>query len=326
MNNNLISVNNPDFRKIGKTPKIGGINTVKRKELIFYTIGIVIPFIQFIIFYIFVNINSVKMAFSEYNYIGENAGKYTWVGLKNFIWFIDEIRLEPYFIDSLLNGFICYGVGLGCTLLTLLMAFFIYKKMPGGKFFTVMMLLPQMVSGVVVCMVFKYFMEDCVSAIGEAITGTFQFGVFSGGNTGTIFAVLLFFTSWFGFGGSVITYSSVMKGVNQSVIEAAEIDGANSWQEFIHVVIPMIWPTFATFFYCGVAGILTAQCSQYTFFGSNADKKLYTFGYWLFLRTAEGNLSTYPQVAAVGLVLSAICIPLTFWVRHLLFKYGPSEN
>ena len=213
--------------------KKNGFGQMKRNSLLFYSLGLVLPLIQFIIFYIGVNLNVFRLAFSEYNYLGEHAGKYTWAGFENFIWFFKEIKNEPYFIQSVINGVFVYGIGLCTTLLTLLIAFFIYKRMPCAKFFTVMLMIPQMVSGVVTTMVFKYFMEDGVSSILTSITGEFHFGVFSDkNNTTPMFIAMLFYSAWFGMGGSILTYASVMRGINQGVIEAAEIDGVTIIQEF----------------------------------------------------------------------------------------------
>lgn len=309
-----------------KDGKKGSFGQIKRQNLLFYSLGLALPLLQFIVFYIAVNLNVFRLAFSEYNYFGEFVGKYTFAGWKNFAWFIGEIKNEPYFLRSVLNGLMIYGIGLCTTLLTLLISFFIYKRMPCAKFFTVMLMIPQMISGVVTTMVFKYFMEDGVSAILEKITGEFHFGVFSGNNTTAMLLTMIFYGAWFGMGGGILTYASVMRGINQGVIEAAEIDGVTVMQEFFYIVIPMIWPTFATFFYLGVSGILTADCGQYVFFQGSAPQELYTFGYWIFLHTVSQKLSDYPKVAAVGLSLSAVVIPMTLIMRKILFKYGPSDE
>ena len=48
----------------------------------------------------------------------------------------------------------------------------------------------------------------------------------------------------------------------------------------------------------------------------------------MYFRTqkAKADISQYPPLAALGLMMSAIAIPLTFLVRWLLNKYGPSED
>ena len=54
------------------------------------------------------------------------------------------------------------------------------------------------------------------------------------------------------------------------------------------------------------------------------------FGYYFFRKTSEAVTNNDKQslcsLSALGLIFSAIAIPLTFLVRHLLTKYGPKED
>ena len=38
----------------------------------------------------------------------------------------------------------------------------------------------------------------------------------------------------------MIIYQSALAGVSQDILEAADVDGANAWQKFIHITIPSI--------------------------------------------------------------------------------------
>ena len=311
--------------KVRKTKKIT-MNSLKNKRMMFYCIGFAIPLLQFAIFWLYLNYQSITLAFQEYNYFGDKAGQYTFAGLSNFKWFFSELQTNPGFKYAFQNGVYVYTIGLSSTIISLLCAYFVYKSFSGGMLFQVILMLPSIIPGIVLTSIFKYFVENGVSEMMAKITGEFHFGIFSGDNIMAQFWTMQFYSVWFGFAAGVLTYSSLMRGINQAIIEAAEIDGVNRFQELTKIIIPLIWPTFSTFFVMGVQSILTANCGQFLFFPSGAPKQLYTFGYWLFLQTFNGTSGTYPQISAVGVLLTCLCVPFTLFVRYLFQKYGPSAD
>ena len=310
----------------GEIEKTKTLSNVKRNRLIFYCLGFILPLLQFAIFNVYVNYKSISLAFTEWNYFGENAGRYTFAGFENFKWFFEALKEEAGFSYAFKNGFICYGVSLISMFLTLFCAYFIYKNFRGGWFFQCVLMIPSILPGLVLVSIFKYFVEDVYSEILSKITGDFVFGIFSGRNINLQFFTLLFYGVWFGFAGGIITYVSLMRGINHSVVEAAMIDGVNKLQELFLIVIPLIWPTFSTFFIMGIHSILTASCNQFLFYQPEAPKELWTFGYWLYLETLNGTNETYPHIAAVGILLTCVCVPLTMGARKLMLTYGPSAD
>lgn len=64
----------------------------------------------------------------------------------------------------------------------------------------------------------------------------------------------------------------------------------------------------------------------FAFYGADADYKLYTFGYWLYVSVQRGSLADYPYLSAVGLILTAILAPIVLITRKLLLKFGPSAD
>lgn len=82
------------------------------------------------------------------------------------------------------------------------------------------------------------------------------------------------------------------------------------------------------FLITGVASIFVNQINLYSFYGGTAHASVQTFGYYLYMATkqADGDYGSYPRLAAFGLILTAVAIPLTLLVRWLLEKFGPSED
>ena len=60
---------------------------------------------------------------------------------------------------------------------------------------------------------------------------------------------------WKGIGLNFLTYLGALQGVDKSLIEAAEIDGANKWAQIRNVVIPAVAPTT---FFLTISSIITS--------------------------------------------------------------------
>ena len=84
----------------------------KQKNLIFYIIMMAYPFIQFCIFYIGVNINSILLAFKQYDFAidgFDNAG-FNWVGFENFTDVFSRFQTDNALSSSLKNSLVVYAV------------------------------------------------------------------------------------------------------------------------------------------------------------------------------------------------------------------------
>ena len=132
-------------------------------------------------------------------------------------------------------------------------------------------------------------------------------------------------------------FSGTMSGINDSVVEASKIDGANVIQEFFHITIPMSFPTITTFVIIGIAAIFTDQAHLYTFYVEDA-QGMENIGYFLYVQSLRSDVIaktietkglvylSYPEISAFGLIITAVIIPVTFIVRWLMNKFGPSED
>ncbi len=68
------------------------------------------------------------------------------------------------------------------------------------------------------------------------------------GDTGTALPSILVITLWRWTGFNVVIYLAGLQALPQDVYEAARLDGASRWQQFIHVTVPLIAPfTFLNF-------------------------------------------------------------------------------
>lgn len=303
---------------IGKKTK-----TLRNKKIndIIFCCGILLyPTVQFCIFYLGVNFNSLLLAFKSYEY----GTGYTWSGFANFKAVIFDIFNTELLKISFKNSLSLYAITLLIgTTLSLLFSYYIYEKQLFHGFYKVMLFLPSIISSLALTMIFRFFVGRLYPELVKEITGKVVPGLLTAVKTRK--SALIFFTLWVNFGITVLIYSGAMSGINESVVEYAKIDGANSFQKFIYIVFPLIFPTFTTFIVIQVVEVFTNQMHLFSFYGSGANYSLYTIGYFLYKRTSEAAIIEYPYLATMGILFSFISIPATFIVKNLLERFGPKD-
>lgn len=297
----------------------------KAKNIFYWSI-LAFPLLQFVIFYIGVNINSFALAFQEFDLQG---GGFVFVGFdefwKNFIAVFQEFKEADYLRQAFANSIIAYLVGLAVGLtLALLFSYYLYKKYAMSNFFKVILFLPFIISSITLVIIYKYFVESAVPEFVLQLTGIEIEGLLS--NVNTEFITILFFTIWTGFGIQTLIYSSAMSSISSEIVDAAKIDGVTPMKEFLYIDIPMIMPTIAVFVVSSTATIFVNQINLYSFYGPDASNySIWTIGYYMYRGiSAAPTIGEYPYYAAFGLVMTMITIPITLIVRALMNKVDPN--
>ena len=120
-------------------------------------------------------------------------------------------------------------------------------------------------------------------------------------------------------------YLSAMAGINESVVEAAKLDGIGYFSEMWYITIPLTFTTLSTFLIVSVAGYFNNQMSLFSFGGVHVSQRYQTFGYYLYreLKAYATDRTKWAYLSAMGLTFTLIVTPITFAVRGLLNKFGP---
>lgn len=297
---------------------------IGRGWLLFYIIMAAFPVLQFCVFYIGVNANMITKAFSAYDM---DTGTYVFNGIENFRKLFFEFKTNPVYGVSLKNSLIAYLLNTAISLpLSLLMSYYIFKKGIGHKLFRSVLFLPSIISPMVLSTIFRIVTDKIYPEMMFRFTGEYVPGLLMS-DSKTVFLLACFYTIWTGFGVTTMMYRGAMDGVTPSMLEAASIDGAGEFIQFYKIILPMIFPTVSVFLLTGITAIFMNQISLYNIFSSNlGDEMVKTFGYQFFLETAKASLSDYPRLTAIGLLLSAVTIPVVLGLRRLFNKLDPTEG
>ena len=297
----------------------------KLKRNLFYLSVVALPILQFVVFYILVNFRSVMFAFQKYDVIEQ----YTFAGLEQFKRFFTDLKNEQTMVYSLKNSLILF-VATFCvgTIGAVLFSNYIYKNCFMGKFFRITLFLPTIVSGIVLVTTYKFWIDQGVPYIVERLWGKEIDPPLS--NVNLKFTLILCFSLWFGFGTQVLMYTSSMSGISPEIVESAELDGITPFKELIYITVPLIYNVFLTFITVGIAGFFTNSMMTYSFCGEYADPQIFTFGYFLYMRTQVASklqdFDTFCYLSAAGIVMTLIAVPFTLGVKKFMEKVGPSED
>lgn len=297
------------MKKIVLRKKIDG-------KLIFYVGLMILPLLQFVVFYIGVNFQSLLMAFQKYDSFETSFYFDHSDLLVNFKRMFSEAgSLLVMLKNSLIVWFFASLMG---TVLAVLFSYYIFKKKFAGRFFKFILFIPSILPAVLMSSIFQNF----VNSIFPILFGTGRLMDVVETPLNTQFSVAVFYTIWIGFGTQVLLYTGVMEQISPSVVEAAKLDGASPLREFLSIILPEVIPTVGTFLVAGVAGAFINQANLFNFFGDNGHWSIRTLGYHMFsLVQAKGGEVDYPYLSALGICCTVIAIIPTLLLRKYFAKF-----
>ena len=167
--------------------------------------------------------------------------KWEFVGAKYYI----QLLTDAEFFGTLKTTAIFAGcVVIGNLFVGLLLAVLVNQKIPLMNIFKVILMLPWLFPEVVVALIWKWLFSP--------LFGMFNYVLFSLdliekevdvlGQPGTAFAGVVFVCIWKGYPIVMLMMMAGMKNIPYERYEAAAIDGANKWQQFLNVTLPGLMP------------------------------------------------------------------------------------
>ena len=116
---------------------------------------------------------------------------------------------------------------------------------------------------------------------------------------------------WKGVGWSAIIYIAGISGIDQSLYEAATVDGAGRFQKMLNITLPGLLPTFFVLLLMAISGILSNGLDQYLVF-ANADNEKSIRVLDLYVYRLGIGSGSIPLSTVVGMFKSVISVILLF--------------
>ena len=268
---------------------------------------IAIPLIGMLIFTLIPFGMSVYASFTSWP-MGQAIEKAKVVGVKNYV----DMFNNKLFWQSLGNTFY-YMIGIPIGLaISLLLAAAMNRGTHYEKVFRVVYYVPVISSVVAITFVFQQIFNSDVGIINEGLRAI---GVADPPNwmshAGYTKWVIIIMAVWKGLGSSIILYIAGMQGVSRSYYEAAQVDGANWWQSFTRITLPLLMPVT---FYLIVTGVIGgAQMyvePRLMFTGNGPNNSTFTTVIHLYDRTFANSKAGYGSAVAVFLAVIVFILTL----------------
>ena len=148
-------------------------------------------------------------------------------GFRNALWFTTKFAVVSIVLIN--------AIGLGLALL-------VTQKLKGSNLMRTVFFMPNLIGGLILGFIWQFVFIQGFDAIGQAVGTQALQGWLSTTRTG--FWGLVILTAWQMSGYIMIIYIAHLEGIPEDLVEAAQIDGANVFQRFRHVIFPLVAPAF----------------------------------------------------------------------------------
>lgn len=196
------------------------------------------PVIGFALFTVYPVLFAAYASLTSWN----GLGPMTFVGLDNYT----RLLGDEYFRTSLWNTvFYMIGIPIGLVL-AMLLALALNRKIPGRTALRTIYYVPVISSLAAIAIVWQFAYNGDFGLVNQVLS---WFGVQGPdwlANTATVKPALILMAIWKGLGYSMLLYLAAIQSVPSSLLEAAALDGANAFQRFRSITLPMVRPV--TFF------------------------------------------------------------------------------
>ena len=303
------------------------VGSVKRGKkicwgtIIFILFHFAVPLFNHIVFFWVANGYSFIMAFQT-----SIDGETVWT-MSNFTWFFKSLTEEGGIMaEAFLNTFKWWLLSFTLSIVSAFTAFFLYKKIPGHRIFKISFFLPGLISPIVLAYLIERILsvDGFIAPIVQKIAGLDYTPELLYDSRYAI-KTLMGKTILFGISGGMLVWVGTMSRIPDSVIESAQLDGINIFQEAVLIVYPMIMPTIAISLCQTLSGLFSSNGGEFLYTkGANGTM---TFSTWQYLQVlgSTPNSNAHNLLSAVGWLVTIVTVPLVLGSRKLSKIIGEVE-
>ena len=257
---------------------------------------------------------------------GYNSASQTYfgIGLYNYAYVLHD----PYFLQALKNTFILVAITVPLsTGIALLISVGLSSIQKLRDLFQTVYFLPYVTNTLAVGLVFMILFKQTPYTDGFANLILSWFGAgpidFIGGPYWAKMFVLCFYTVWVVMPFKILVLTSALASVDQTLYNAAMVDGTPRLRVFTRITLPMISPTLFYLIITGFIGAFKAYSDAVALFGTDlnaAEMNTIVGSVYDMLYGTSGGYPSYASAAAIilfSIVLTITCINLLVSRKHV---------
>ena len=213
------------------------IQSFERSGKIFAHLMISVAVLHFAVFWIYINFDQFLMAFSYRTVGGEER-----LTLDNFRRIFEELgQADSVLVYSVVNTLKYWVMSAVKLILTVFVAYFIWKKIPLSRTYLFIFFLPSILPPVMLVTLFKNMISTVgpLAAVLKNLFGTEIPPLLMHYTTAT--NTIIFYTFWAGLGINMLILLGAFGRIPESIIDAGKIDGCGWLRELWSITVPLIW-------------------------------------------------------------------------------------
>ena len=215
--------------------------TLRKQRLIVPYLFIFPAIALFLVFMVYPLLKGFEISFFNWSIMPNKPSEF--VGLQNYIQAFKDPIARIAFKNTLLYTFITVPAQM---IIAMAVALLINSINRGKVFFRTIYYIPVITSWVIVSLLFRYLFQSPQGVINYFLVDVFHVASKSIPwlqQASTAMIPIMGLGIWKGIGWSMIIYLAALSTIPHELLEAASIDGANTWQRFWSITLPLIGPT-----------------------------------------------------------------------------------
>ena len=270
--------------------------------------------IMLVLFSLYPLISGIGISLTSWD--GFNPEK-IFVGLSDYVTMLRDANFRM----TLINTFI-YGIGSTIIqqVLGLGLALLLNSKIKGRNLMRAIIYLPALVSAVIMGTMYYFIFQYDTGALNTILSALGLEKVVWFQNATTALIIILVVNSVQFVGTSMIIYLAGLQGLDQSVVEAASLDGASGWKMFWNITLPGLAPSFTTSVVLNLIGGLKLFDVIKVLTGGGPGYSTNSVSIYISIQYFDNQNAGY--AAAMGVVLFIIIAVVTTVMNKGLDKLG----
>lgn len=290
------------------------MNSLAKKRRIFIIAALVIPVLLLVCFVVVPAFDLVRMSFTDWDGLSQT---YDFINFDNYISMFQNKDLW----QSLGNNAVYFCVHLLMIPIELAFAVLLNSKLRAAKFYKTMVFMPYIINGVAISYAFSYFFSPVNGAFNNLLEAL-KLGMLEQNwlsDEKIVNFVLAFVSLWRYSGYHIVLFTAALQSVNNDIIEAATLDGANAWQMFRYIQTPSIMLMVDFILFDNIRGAM--QVFDIPFVMTNGGPGYASSTFTLYTIKTAFTFSNFGLASAMAVAIMAIIILIYVVQNKIIHKF-----
>ena len=214
-------------------------STVLRRRMLWAYVFVAAPIIALLVFLAGPILFSGWVSLHRWDMLSP-VGEMPWRGLQNYLFLLTR---DTIFIKALGNTFLFAIGGVGAnTILGLGFALLLNSRIRGRTVWRVLYFMPVITAPLALAVMFSFIFDRNYGVVNNVITalGLPRQPFLSGPNQALMTLIFIAIYQYVGY--YIVIFLAGLQGIPQDYYDAAQVDGAGNWQEFVFITLPLLRP------------------------------------------------------------------------------------